>query len=527
MGTGFAGNLTINASDSANIIGSGLFSTTTGQGKGGNLNINTGKLIVQDGALVSTATFGAGNAGNLTVNASDSVLVLGALADTQVPTSLTTVTVGGTGKAGNLELNTRSLLVDAGAQLATSSGIIGKNLLATQGGLGGNLSVNASDSVVVRGTSPDGFFRSLIATATTTDSAAGDLIINTRKLTAQGGGAIPTNTLGSGKSGNILINASESIDLSGTSGRAISGIASSSGDQFTAAFFPINPTGAAGNLYILTRRLNVRDGALVNVESVGTGGAGTIRVFANAISLDTGGSIDATTVSGEGGNINIQAQEILLRRGSRIRTDAGNTQGGNITINTETLVAVPAENSDITANAEQGPGGRVSITAKGIFGIEFGSRLTSLSDITASSELGPQFNGTVQINIEAVDPARGIDQLPETVVDPSRLMKTGCPADQGNSFVVTGRGGLPEDPRGTLRGQVVMQDWRLTSRAHIAQVKKTTQPSFLRNQPRPLVEATGWTINASGQVELVSPSTEASSFSDGYNLSECAVSKGN
>jgi filamentous hemagglutinin family protein len=518
LGLGLGGDLTIRASELVEVTSSGLSSIAIDQGNGGNLSIETGKLIVQDQAIISTGTFGTGNGGSLSINASDSVVVSGSRANSPLPTILSTTTVGSTGKAGNLEINTRSLLVEKGAQIATASGAVIKGQLLTEGGMAGNLSVNASDSVVVSGTSSDGFFRSLIVTSTASSSNAGELIINTKRLTVQGGGAILTNTLGSGTGGNILINASESIDLTGTSGRAISSIATSSGDQFNAAFFLINPTGAAGNLNMLTRRLKVRDGASVNVESGGAGSAGTIGIVANVITLDTGGSIDATTVSGEGGNINIHAQDILLRRGSRIRTDAGNTQGGNIKINTGTLVAIPIENSDITANAKQGLGGRVSVTAQGIFGIEFRDRLTPRSDITATSDLGPQFNGTVQIKIQGADPAIGIAKLSETVIDPSRLIANGCPADQGNSFVITGRGGLPEDPRGTLRGRVVVQDLRLMNRANIA-----PRPSAESRYPRPLVEATGWTINAEGQVELISSSRELRSYRNGYDSSECAL----
>jgi len=49
-------------------------------GNAGDLTINTGSLLVQDGAQVSTSTFGAGKGGNLTVNASQSVQLIGELA---------------------------------------------------------------------------------------------------------------------------------------------------------------------------------------------------------------------------------------------------------------------------------------------------------------------------------------------------------------------------------------------------------------------------------------------------------------
>jgi large exoprotein involved in heme utilization and adhesion len=312
-----------------------------------------------------------------------------------------------------------------------------------------------------------------------------------------------------------------------------SGLATASGDPLLEGFYPgqLNPTGAAGSLTVNTGRLTVRDGGSVNVQSLESGNAGIIKVVADAIALDNQGSIDASTGSGTGGNITLHARDILLRRGSRISTDAGDTQGGNITINTDTLVAVPMEDSDITANAKKGPGGRVSITAQGIFGTQFRKGDTPESDITASSDEGPQFNGTVQIDIQGINPSRGLVELPETFVDSSQLIVTGCPVDQGNSFVITGRGGLPEDPTQTLRGRTVWQDLRLAGgttgtgeQARISQSQSLEQNQQLRTknqQPASLVEATGWMINAEGQVELVAYTPKVTPQSSWYTLANC------
>ena len=51
-------------------------------------------------------------------------------------------------------------------------------------------------------------------------------------------------------------------------------------------------------------------------------------------------------------------------------------------------MAFPNENSDITANAFQGDGGKINITTNAIFGLEYQPQLTPKSDITASSQFG-------------------------------------------------------------------------------------------------------------------------------------------
>jgi large exoprotein involved in heme utilization and adhesion len=106
---------------------------------------------------------------------------------------------------------------------------------------------------------------------------------------------------------------------------------------------------------------------------------------------------------------------LLMRNGSLISTEAGTAlsggNGGNIRINVDFVVAVPKEDSDIIANAYEGKGGNINITTQGIFGLEFREKLTPLSDITASSELG--VDGEFQLDLLTnVDPSRGLAELP-------------------------------------------------------------------------------------------------------------------
>ncbi len=56
-----------------------------------------------------------------------------------------------------------------------------------------------------------------------------------------------------------------------------------------------------------------------------------------------------------------------MRNNSLISTEAGNNgNGGNIDIDAELIVAVPAEDSDIVADAARGNGGNINITTQGI-----------------------------------------------------------------------------------------------------------------------------------------------------------------
>ncbi len=90
-----------------------LTTTTEGKGKAGDLTITTGKLIILDGGQVSAGTifFSQGQGGDLTVNASDSVQVIGeSLYGEEIYSRLTNRTAGVAG-AGNSTINTPKLIV--------------------------------------------------------------------------------------------------------------------------------------------------------------------------------------------------------------------------------------------------------------------------------------------------------------------------------------------------------------------------------------------------------------------------------
>ncbi|MCA1994110.1 MAG: S-layer family protein, partial [Coleofasciculus sp. S288] len=208
-----------------------------------------------------------------------------------------------------------------------------------------------------------------------------------------------------------------------------------------------------------------------------------------------------------GGDINLRVSNIVpLRNGSQISTRAGEKpshrgNGGNMNINAGFIVAVPEENSDITANANEGNGGNINITAQGIYGLQLNNTKQPLpiSEITASSQLG--IDGRVDINTPDVDPSRGLTQLPSALSDPSNQIVAGCPADQGNSFTVTGRGGIPYNPTEYLRGRAVWQDNRnYEARDRTAQALTYNEELTTNNQT--LIEAQGWVVDQDGTVIL-------------------------
>ncbi|WDD32955.1 filamentous hemagglutinin N-terminal domain-containing protein [Nostoc sp. UHCC 0926] len=581
-GQGNAGSVFVQAKDSVSLAGSGtaiLSNVNRGAvGKGGEIDITAGSLFLTNGAALILSTSGQGNAGNIFVQTKDSVSLAGSGTDI-----FSTVNRGGVGKGGDIDISSRSFSVTGGAELAAS----------TQGrGNAGNILVNATDFVELSGVASfpvledgrAGGFSSGLFTNTSegasgqggelgvttailrvsdgavlsarsqSGSKGGNITVNANVLEVINGGQLLTTAFNSGDAGNITVKVKDRITISGsdsTFSNRFNSVAKVFGEeQAKATIDPVRPeaglfantaTGSSGNggsIFIDPMRLVIAHGAGVAVDSQGTGKAGSLQVQAGFLTLDNKAFLSAIANSGQGGNIALTVQDmLLLRRQSQISTSADTAKvgadvaGGNIDIDTKFLAAVPKENSDITANAFKGRGGNVNIKASGIFGIQRRERETPLSDITASSELG--INGTVQLSTPDVDPNRGLVELPTNLVDVSGQISQSCTLgskQSANSFVVTGRGGLPLNPTEPLRDSATLAEWvqlrakpenppKAQEQKQPTEVLTTTQVS----PAAPIVEAQGWIVDTNGDIVLVAQAPNVNSLSPWQTPTSCTA----
>ncbi|NEP52645.1 MAG: S-layer family protein, partial [Moorea sp. SIO3C2] len=426
--------------------------------------------------------------------------------------------IGGTreeigGNGGDIVIETGRLRVAEGGRLQAS---------AVGSGNAGNITIRAS-SVEVSDAFVD--FTGLVSgvLVSVDRGATGDggiLTIDAERLHIFDGGQVIASSLGDGAAGDIILNVND-IEVTGISedGQFPSRIA---------AFSEGN--SAAGSVTITSNNLSVRDGAEISVSASFLGDnakAGNLDITASSILLDQSATLSAEVNAGNQGNIILDSELILMGDRSNITTNAtGNATGGNITIDTDLLVAL--ENSDITANAEDSFGGRVIINALGIFGTEFREQLTPDSDITASSQLGASFSGTVEINAPYSDPSAGLFELPDNFVNPKLLVATGCGTDDGNQFTEFGRGGLPTDPTQPLVGETLWMDLRPLPR-HTARRRKNrdhaanaANASNAANSPRArIIEANRWIVNKDGIVELVADSPQSNPFISWFSPYYC------
>ncbi|BAY83539.1 hypothetical protein NIES267_30280 [Calothrix parasitica NIES-267] len=470
-----------------------IFINETLAGDAGNIIIETERLKILDGTAVFSQTFGFGNSGSIDINATESIDIIGVSAVNPEQVSIIGSTTFSEGNAGNIKLSTRNLSV------LDSNGI---SVVGFGGGSSGNIIIDSETVQVAKMRQEIRVIPAISGSAFGTGDA-GNITINTQTLSVRDGSNISTTGYNSGGSGSININATKSVEVIGENEIQNSNINSSvlAGLEFDGQLLKFSEliTSNAGEVNINTAYLKIGNNANISVVNQGMGDAGKLRVNADLTQLENQGSLLAISNSGGGGNIFVRADSLQLRRNSLISTNSGGERnGGNINIDTNTLVAV--ENSDITANAENSFGGKVTINAEGIFGTQFRENLTPQSDITASSELGAEFNGEVELNTPGIDPSSGINELPENLTDSSNQIAAGCSNKSGNSFIATGKGGIPQNPQEQFN---INRSWSdIRNLSAFRKLNNNSEITSISNKLE-IIEATAFIRNENGEIELV------------------------
>ncbi|MBD2569801.1 filamentous hemagglutinin N-terminal domain-containing protein [Anabaena lutea] len=568
--TGKAGNIQINANNLTLTNASEISASTTAKGKAGDITLNTPTLTVANGAEIFATTTGKGDGGTITINA-DKAVNLGIGVKDSSP--ILSVETSGAGKAGNIVVNTPNLTVSDTARITATA-----TATATNKDGGGSITLNASKMNLAgvvgvfaetQGQAPAGTLKlnpyenqpdlditlfpgSIISASTTASGKGGDLIITapeniniagkgklaveskgigdagniqitTQNLTLSDGVQISASTSGSGKGGNIIVKVKDNITLNGTNTGLFASTEKGS-------------IGDSGSIDIDPQTLSIKNGAGIGVNSEGTGKGGDVSIQAGTLSLDNKGFISAETASNQGGNINLTINDLLLfRNNSKITATAGTGgDGGNIKINSPFIITFPNENSDITANAFQGNGGKININTNAIFGLELRPQLTPKSDITASSQFG--LAGDVQINTPDVDPTSGLIELPGNLVDAESLVGTDICSDKqiakNNSFVITGKGGVPADSDEYISNSPGLVEWATRSKKQEIIPMVMRQQQRINNQPQNstksvIQQAQGWIISADGKIILTAEAPNVTPQSSALNHPDCHATSTN
>ncbi|MEA5500489.1 two-partner secretion domain-containing protein [Limnoraphis robusta] len=392
FGQGNAGNINIKAA-SVEAWGtspngefrSGFFANVseTGIGNAGNIYIETGQLRLTERGLIQSSTFGQGNAGSISIFATDSVelansSILGGIAENAVgdtgnieisTSSLNAIngqislSASGNGNAGNIYLeaqqinlsdsivfgetsgtgNLGNITIDTGTLMLRDGADIRLDVNPEATGSTGNITVNAFESIEIIGVSPTGI-TSRIATRTLGNGSAGSVIINTPRLAVRNGGRIFASSFNTGQAGDVIINALESVEVSGGSPVQIDSESVEFGKE--PAISPEDFTAFFSDISTSSD----------NVE----GSAGSVFITTNKLTIQEGGEIGTSaTGRGSSGVVQVKANEVEIA--GELTIDGGSSTSG-LTVFTN------GEGTAGTLNLETGrltirDGGRISVSS--------------------------------------------------------------------------------------------------------------------------------------------------------------------
>ncbi len=469
-------------------------------------NIPSGDIQLYGRAITITSSgLGGRNratnpSGTLSIKASEALSITNSL--------LNTITIS-SGKAGDIEIETKQLLVSNGSNITTDSNGKGK---------GGNITIKVSDSFEIIGNNDI----TLLSTRANQSGNAGEINITTGKLILKDGGQISSSTFLEGDGGNVTVNASESVEISGQ--------LEINGESFPSGLFAqtqtesVTATRESGEIIVNTKRLNVRDGGSISVRAVqgSQGAAKSLKINAQDITLDRG-SLTAETRTGDQGNITLRnADTLLLRNNSQITTNAEEeATGGDITITSDVIALL--DNSDITAKAVKGRGGNIQITTQGLF-------REPDSEISAASELG--IDGTITINDPDVDPTSGVVELPDVPIDAEAILAQNlCRFEdekiaKGSSFIITGRGGLTPTSAEPLENLDRVVRWANRDDIEVSQngvvgVRQRSESDTSETGYPVIQQSQGWITTSDGSVWLIANAPETIPQNSGIVHPDC------
>jgi filamentous hemagglutinin family protein len=405
------------------------------------IKIQANSLLLQDGGQIRTSLVSESDAKGIQIDVRDSVRIQGISRNAFIQrngtpafqnSEISSSKLQGAGNSGDIKIRTRSLDLLEGGQI--KSGIsdgLGPGLDNTNTrakapfqGKAGNIIIEASDSILISGTSTrqsqsvnNSYTRSGISSDVLGSNAqGGSVLIKTKELQIYDGGFISTDMfLGRGEAGQIEIEAQGNVTIAGSSDKT--GVGS------TISSFSSTPNlGNSGSIRIRSESLNLLKGGGLSVVSAGAGNAGSVFVdtqgdinmsgitdqgirsgiFGGSVQLSEeaqksfiefnfpllleplgeGGSIfltgDALRVTddalisarsdgqGPAGSININLRDRLIANNGNIITVSKKTTGGSINIAARAIVLRNNANIKTNVASGSGQGGNIKLTADGI-----------------------------------------------------------------------------------------------------------------------------------------------------------------
>lgn len=515
----------IKASSNSDII------TNNDQKRYNNIAINsTGGSIYLNGSQLNVTNSGSGFAGDIMINANDQISILnGSKISSNGNMGRIFIGVGDSNKITPKRVNidnsglnvdnyssdgnTGSITIYSFEEISIKNSYIlsGRGSIASSrnddgsGANGGTVSIESQGLV-----SLDSLVILADVFSSDQNGTGGDINISARSLIIKNGSKLDTSTSGTGNAGDVTITASDSVLLENSQiSSSLSGMA----------------TGKGGNINIETSFLTA-DKGIIEAQSPGKGDGGDINITTLNLWLRRQSKISTTAgaegLGGNGGSIRIDAKGGFIvavpSEDSNIVANAFGGNGGKI---------------NISANRTLGFQNRGKLSPN-----ELNAIITNgTSEISASSDYGEDgevaietlsidpTQGLVELPTQLVDPSRLIAQ---GCGSPNNRVAKGQ-----SEFVITGRGGLPPSPDDTFKSGVSLPEWVVNDTKSISNnsenrtVKEMNLQQLSSNISTPLVEAVGMVRSVNRDIVLTTQPTVTTPLQSGLSSQVCGFVQGN
>ncbi|NEO44097.1 MAG: filamentous hemagglutinin N-terminal domain-containing protein [Moorea sp. SIO4A3] len=298
---------------------------TNDKGNAGPIEISVGSLRMigpgkngSDG-ITSNTDKGDGNAGAITIIVEGNFIMED---QAQIESKSQS---GATGDGGKIT-------IEAGSLSLSNRSSINAESRSKKGGNPGNIKITVQDKIELTNSEiKTQISRKDAGNNQTLAEDTANITITARSLSLKDGGELKASTQGKIPAGEIKVNATDFVDISGI------GLDSDQKPTNVSGIFTETQEGAEGN-------------------------GGRIDITTPSLRLSDRARLDAKSESDfDGGDINIDADQVQLTDSAEIIATSETSQGGNITLDVETLTV---NNSEISASTEKGTAGNVEVKAK-------------------------------------------------------------------------------------------------------------------------------------------------------------------
>ena len=368
----------------------GIFSEAfMGSGHAGNLTIQAGTLNILNGGQILSSNNAQLNPGSITVKAG--TLSIDSRGNSSLLTGIISEAYKGTGQASNITVDTEKLDILNGGGIASFTHAQAN---------AGNITVNA-DTLNIDNVNDTSILTGIFSEATPdTTGHAGNVAIKAGTLDVVNGGRVSSSTYGQGDAGGVAVTA-DMLTINSLDNASV----------LTGIFSEATPgsTGHAGSLAIKAGTLDLIRGGRISSSTYTQGNAGSITVDADTLTIDNldypsispGIFSDTYLGSGQAGDVTVRAGKLdLINKGKISSTSYHQGNAGNIAVTADT-VNIDAQGDTswntgiISAAWNKGQAGHVDIQAGAL-------SLNNLANISSDTyDMGSA--GTIGINAETVD----------------------------------------------------------------------------------------------------------------------------